>query len=317
MFTVIFTMQQVGLILYPDFQVLGLSMCTVFELANRVANRTVYAVSLLSEFGGLVQTSGGFGVQTQVLKDQRLDTLVVMGDNTVTLASPALVALVKEADATTRRMGSICTGAFVLAQAGLLDGRRATTHWYRAREFQRMFPKVRVEEDRIFINDAKVWTSAGMSACIDLALAFVEKDLGIEIARLVAKQLVIYHRRAGGQSQFSVMQELQPQTDRIQAALLYAKENLRTDLSVNSLADIASLSPRQFSRVFQSETGQSPAKAIENLRVEAARVMIEEGHISVDNVAVNAGFGDSERMRRAFIRAFGHPPQTIRRANRV
>lgn len=310
-------MQQIGLVLYPDFQVLGLSMCTVFELANMVADRTVYGVSLLSEFGGLVQTSGGFGVQTQGLKDHRFDTLVVMGDNTVTLASPALVAFVKEADATTRRMGSICTGAFVLAQAGLLDGRRATTHWYRAREFQRTFPKVKVEEDRIFINDGKVWTSAGMSACVDLALAFVEKDLGIDIARPVAKQLVIYHRRAGGQSQFSVMQDLQPQTDRIQAALLYAKENLKTDLSVNSLADIASLSPRQFSRVFQTETGQSPAKAIENLRVEAARVMMEEGHISVDNVAIKAGFGDSERMRRAFIRAFGHPPQTIRRANRV
>jgi transcriptional regulator GlxA family with amidase domain len=310
-------MQQIGLILYPEFQVLGLSMCTAFEIANIVAGREAYHIRLLSESGGLVKTSAGFGVQTEPLKLRNFDTLVVMGDNTVTETSPALVKFVKDADATTRRVGSICTGAYVLAEAGLLDGRRATTHWYRARDFQRAFPKVKVEEDRIFINDGKMWTSAGMSACVDLALAFVEKDLGIEVARLVAKQLVIYHRRAGGQSQFSVMQDLQPQSNRIHAALIYAKENLKADLSVNSLADVAHLSPRQFSRVFQTETGQSPAKAIENLRVEAARVMMEEGRVSVDNVAIDAGFGDSERMRRAFIRAFGHPPQTIRRANRV
>lgn len=310
-------MQHIGLILYPEFQVLGLSMSTAFELANVVVDRDVYTISLLSENGGFVKASAGFSVQTEALNKRQFDTLIVMGDNTVTQTSPALVEFVKQADATTRRIGSICTGAYVLAEAGLLDGKRATTHWYRARDFQRAFPNVKVEEDRIFINDGKVWTSAGMSACVDLALALVEKDLGIEVARLVAKQLVIYHRRAGGQSQFSVMQDLEPQSDRIHAALVYAKENLKADLSVNSLADIANLSPRQFSRVFQTETGQSPAKAIENLRVEAARIMMEEGRVSVDNVAIDAGFGDSERMRRAFIRAFGHPPQTIRRANRV
>jgi transcriptional regulator GlxA family with amidase domain len=310
-------MQQVGLILYPAFQVLGLSMSTAFELANAAVGRKVYHISLLSEHGGWVNASAGFGVHTEALAGRQFDTLIVMGDNTVTQASPALVEFVREANATTRRIGSICTGAYVLAQAGLLDGRRATTHWHRARDFQRAFPAVRVEEDRIFINDGKFWTSAGMSACVDLALALVEKDLGIEVARRVARQLVIYHRRAGGQSQFSVMQDLQPQSDRIHAALIYATENLKADLSVNRLADIANLSPRQFSRVFQAETGQSPAKAIENLRVEAARVMMEAGRVAVDVVAVDAGFGDSERMRRAFIRAFGHPPQTIRRASRV
>ncbi|MNL33616.1 Arabinose operon regulatory protein [compost metagenome] len=155
-----------------------------------------------------------------------------------------------------------------------------------------------------------------MSACVDLALALVEKDLGAEIARRVARQLVVYHRRAGGQSQFSVMLELEPKTDRIQAALTYAKQNLKSALSVEALAGAANLSPRQFSRVFHAETGQSPAKAIENLRVEAARLMMETGRHPIDVVATDTGFGDRERMRRAFIRAFGQPPQVIQRANR-
>jgi transcriptional regulator GlxA family with amidase domain len=310
-------MQEIGLILYPDFQVLGLAMCSAFELANIVESRDVYKISLLSENGGMVETSAGFSVSTLPLTKSPFDTLIVMGDNSVSTLSVALVDFMREAGPVTRRIGSICTGAYVLAEAGLLDGRRATTHWFRARDFQRAYPKVTVEEDRIFINDGKVWTSAGMSACMDLALALVEKDLGTEVARLVAKQLVVYHRRAGGQSQFSVMQELQPKTDRIHAALAYAKENLKSDLSVLDLAHAANLSPRQFSRVFQAETGQSPAKAIENLRVESARLMMETGRQSIDSVATDTGFGDRERMRRAFIRAFGQPPQMIQRANRA
>jgi transcriptional regulator GlxA family with amidase domain len=310
-------MQEIGLILYPDFQVLGLAMCSAFELANIVEGRDVYKISLLSESGGLVKTSAGFGVNTVTLPERNFDTLIVMGDNCVTEVSPALVDYMRDSNARTRRIGSICTGAYVLAEAGLLDGRKATTHWYRARDFQRSYPLVNVEEDRIYINDGKVWTSAGMSACVDLALALVEKDLGPEVARSVAKQLVVYHRRAGGQSQFSVMLDLQPKTDRINAALTYAKENLKSDLSVNDLAFAANLSPRQFSRVFQAETGQSPAKAIENLRVESARLMMETGRHSIDSVATDTGFGDRERMRRAFLRAFGQPPQMIQRANRI
>jgi transcriptional regulator GlxA family with amidase domain len=310
-------MRQIGLVLYPECQVLGLSMCTTFELANVVMGKPVYAMTLLSEHGGLVQTSAGFGVDTQPLVKRQFDTLVVLGDNSVRSVSPALVDYLREAEPATRRIGSICTGAYILAEAGLLDGRRATTHWYRARDFQRTFPRVKLEEDRIFINDGKMWTSAGMSACVDLALALVEQDLGHDVARLVARQLVVYHRRTGGQSQFSVMLEIQPRTDRIQAALAYAKEHLTSDLSVDDLAQVANLSPRQFSRVFQAETGLSPAKAIENLRVESARLMIESGRHTVDTVARDSGFGDRERMRRAFLRAFGQPPQTIQRASRA
>src|SRR5262249_35291087 len=160
--------------------------------------------------------------------------------------------------------------AFVLAEAGLLDGRRATTHWYYARELQARFPTAKVEEDRIFIIDGGVWTSAGATAAIDLALAMVEQDLGAAVARRGARMLVVSPRRAGGQSQFSALLELEPKSDRIQGALTYAKRNLEKKLTVEALAEAAHLSPRQFSRAFRAETGQSPAKAIENLRVEAA-----------------------------------------------
>jgi transcriptional regulator GlxA family with amidase domain len=176
---------------------------------------------------------------------------------------------------------------------------------------------VKVEEDRIFIVDGPVWTSAGMTAGIDLALAMIERDLGVEIARAVAKKMVVYHRRAGGQSQFSTLLQLEPKSDRIQSALSYARRNLKTALSVEQLAEVANLSPRQFSRAFRSETGQSPAKAVENLRVEAARLLMEQGQLPIDVVARETGFADRERMRRSFLRAFGQPPQAIRRSARV
>ncbi|MGV8917233.1 MAG: GlxA family transcriptional regulator [Pseudomonas sp.] len=311
-------MKNIGIIVYPEFQVLGLAICAAFECANHQAGgEAVYAISLLSEHGGPVPSSAGFGVETTAFDERQFDTLIVLGDTIIRSMPPALVDYLRHAHPGTRRVCSVCTGSFALAEAGLLDGRRATTHWFHAKQFQQAYPRVRVEDDRIFINDGEVWTSAGMSAGVDLALALVEKDLGGEIARKVAKQLVLYHRRAGGQSQFSVMQELEPKTDRIQAALTYAKQNLKSDLSVDDLAYAANLSPRQFSRVFHAETGQSPAKAIENLRVESARLMMEAGRHSMDAVATSTGFGDRERMRRAFLRAFGQPPQVIQRANRA
>ena len=174
-----------------------------------------------------------------------------------------------------------------------------------------------MEEDRIFIVDGPVWTSAGATAGIDLALAMVEKDFGAEVARAVAKKLVVYHRRAGGQSQFSALLELEPKSDRIQSALAYAKRNLASPLTVRQLAEAAHLSPRQFSRAFHAETGQSPAKAIENLRLEAARLMMEQSRHPIEVIARQTGFADRDRMRRAFLRAFGQPPQVIRRNARA
>jgi transcriptional regulator GlxA family with amidase domain len=200
-----------------------------------------------------------------------------------------------------------------LAEAGVLNGRRATTHWAFAHELKSRFPEVSVEEDRIFMVDGSVWTSAGMTAAIDLALAMVERDHGAEVARSVARKMVVYQRRAGGQSQFSALLDLEPKTDRIQKALTYARLNLQKDLSVEALADIAGLSPRQFSRAFHEETSQSPAKAIEHLRIEAARLLLEEGRLPIEVIANEVGFGDRERMRRSFIRNIGHPPTSVRR----
>jgi transcriptional regulator GlxA family with amidase domain len=224
------------------------------------------------------------------------------------------VPLVREALADTRRIASICIGAFVLGEAGLLDGRRVTTHWLYADLMQKRFPKANVEMDRIFIADGPIWTSAGMTAGIDMALGLIERDVGAEKTREIARALVLYHRRAGGQSQHSTMLQLNAKSDRVQDALEFAQRNLAAPLTVEQLADAACLSPRQFSRVFRAETGLSPAKAIENLRLEAARLMLEQGRLPVEQVARSAGFGDRERMRRAFLRTFGQTPQSVRNA---
>jgi transcriptional regulator GlxA family with amidase domain len=306
-------MHRIGLVIFPGVQVMSLGPVSVFEMANVTAGETFYDIRLLSEKGGLVRTSIGIEIGTEAFGTSDFDTLLVGAATEIEAASAALLAFVRSAMDASRRVAAPCTGAFILAEAGVLDGRRATTHWFFARDFQRQFPQVKLEEDRIFIVDGPVWTSAGMSAGIDLALAMVEKDLGVEVARAVAKKMVVYHRRAGGQSQFSALLELEPKSDRIQSALVYARRNLQTPLTVEQLADAAHLSPRQFSRAFRAETGQSPAKAVENLRVEAARLMMEQGRHSIDIVARETGFADRERMRRAFLRAFGQPPQVIRR----
>lgn len=310
-------MRDIGVVLFPDFQVMNLGGLTAFELANMTTGHEVYRTSFLSERGGPIRTSIGLTMDTEPFGERTFDTLIVVGTLDVRPSSLGLVREVRRAGGSARRVTATCTGAFVLAEAGLLDGRRATTHWAHARQLQRLYPKVKVDDDRIFVSDGNVWTSAGMTAGIDLTLALVEDDLGPEMAKGIAKKLVVYYRRSGGQSQFSELLELQPKSDRIQVALSYARENLRKDLSVDELADAARLSPRQFSRVFRQETGQSPAKAVEHLRLEAARAMMEEGRLPIDMVAQETGFADRERMRRSFIRAFGQPPQVIRRNART
>jgi transcriptional regulator GlxA family with amidase domain len=296
---------------------LSVTALSVFEFANGEIGEPVYDVHLLSETGGPIRSSIGISVATEPFDDRNFDTLMVGGSAVAGALTPGVIKFLRQALERSRRIASTCTGAFVLAEAGLLDGRRATTHWQRARELQARFPKVKVEEDRIFIIDGPVWTSAGMTAGIDLALAMIEKDFGADIARAVARQLVVYHRRAGGQSQFSALLELEPKSDRIQRALAYAKRNLATPLTVKLLAEAAHLSPRQFSRAFHAETGQSPAKAVENLRLEAARLMMEQSRHPIEVIARQTGFADRDRMRRAFLRAFGQPPQAIRRNARA
>jgi len=309
-------MKRIAILVFPGFQVFDLAATTVFEVANIATGKQLYEVTLLSEHGGAVMSSSGVPVATQAFASEDYDTLLVAGGMALIRSTPRFLEFLRAASAVSRRTASLCTGAFVLAETGLLEGRRVTTHWWQARELQRLYPKLRVEEDRIFIKDGKFWSSAGMTACIDLCLALLEEDHGTDLSREIARKMVVYHRRSGGQSQFSALLELEPKSDRIQQALTYAKQNLRRALSVDELADAAHLSRRQFSRSFRIETGQSPARAVEVLRVEAARAMIEAGNHSMEIVARESGFADPERMRRAFVRAYGQPPQAIRRAAR-
>jgi transcriptional regulator GlxA family with amidase domain len=308
-------MHTVGLVVYPDFQSLALAVASVFEYANLLRDEPTYQFTLISERGGPIMSSQGFSVHSEPFADGGYDTLIVAGDNHCVLPSTVVLDYVRKAPSQSRRVASICTGAFVLAAAGLLDGKRATTHWYHARALKKQYPTIQLDEDRIFVVDGQIWTSAGMSAGVDLALAIVENDLGMETARMVARKLVLYQRRGGGQSQFSALLELGARSDRVQLALTHASENLASDLSVERLAEAASLSPRQFSRVFREETGQSPAKAIERLRVEAARLLMETTRHPIEVIARETGFGDRERMRQAFLRAFGQTPQAIQRAS--
>lgn len=311
-------MRQVGLVLYPGFQLMSLSVMTALEIANHVGGEPAYQLSVVSEQGGPIRSSIGVEVATSRLDEGPFDTAIIGAASQIPQGSPDLLDFLRRAEAgAVRRLVAPCTGAFLLAEAGVLDGRRATTHWRFAPQLQARYPRIKVEADRIFVGDRNVWTSAGMTAGLDLALALVEDDLGPELVRLVAKILVVYHRRAGGQSQYSSLLELAPKSDRIQQVLTHAKRHLDQPLTVEDLAEVAHLSPRQFSRAFVAATGQSPAKAIENLRVEAARSAIEDGRHNIDEVAQMTGFGDRERMRRAFLRAFGQPPQVLRRNARL
>lgn len=309
-------MHEIGLVVYPGFQVLSLSVSSVFEYTNIIRKDNAYAFSVVSVHGGPVKTSQGLSIMTDSLLEKKFDTLIVAGDNSSGVVSQDLFKLIQDASGGTRRLTSICSGSFILADAGVLSGKSATTHWALAQEFRNRYADINLTEDRIFVVDGNVWTSAGMTAGIDLALALVEDDYGHEVARRVARQLVVYHRRGGGQSQFSALLELDARSDRVQSALAYARANLNNDLTVEALADVARLSPRQFSRIFRDETGQSPAKAVERLRVEAARLMIETSRHPVEVIAREAGFGDRERMRQAFLRAFGQSPQAMMRSLR-
>lgn len=313
-------MHRIGFLISDGFQIMALATQSVFEYANLTAGEAFYTLDNFSVAGGDVRSSLGVAVSTRPLRGRLdVDTWIVAGVNDP-LTSPApdgVLAFLRKTGTRARRIAGICTGGFVLAEAGLLAQRRATTHWAYGREMQKRFPDIRVEDDRIYIVDGPIWTSAGMTAGLDLALAMVEKDLGAETARSVAHKLVMHQRRAGGQSQHSEMLDLAPKSDRIQNALNYARQNLGRALTVEELAEAVHLSPRQFSRVFTLETGQSPAKAIERLRLEAARLMIEQSRHPLDVIARETGFRDRRHMREAFVRGFGLPPQAVRRDVRM
>ncbi|WP_437888631.1 GlxA family transcriptional regulator [Phytobacter sp. V91] len=308
-------MHRVGIIISDHFQMLALSTLTVLEFANYANGKTFYQPQVYSESGGTVRSSLGIGVETLPLgPDALADTWLVAGvvSPVQEPASDGVVHFLQTTARNARRVAGICTGAFVLAQAGLLNEKRATTHWAHARSLAVMHPTVQLAEDRIFIIDDRIWTSAGMTAGLDMVLGMVEKDLGADIARVVAHRLVMSQRRSGGQTQHSEILALAPRSDRLQRALEYARSHLGKTLTVELLAEAVHLSPRQLSRLFRQETGKSPAKAIEGLRLEAARLMIEESRLSLDAIAHEAGFRDGRHMREVFIRGYGIPPQSLR-----
>ena len=309
-----------GFLIFPDFQILDATgPIAAVEIGSRYSDGG-YDLRVLAAEAGPVRSSAGVSLHAEAMADApALDTLIVAGgDGTRRSAyDPALLDYVRATAASARRVTSVCSGAFLLAAAGLLEGRRATTHWSRTKDFGRRFPGVRLEPDRIFIKDGQIWTSAGITAGIDLSLALIAEDHGEALARATAQQLVVYYRRPGGQSQFSALLEIERPDGRFGALLAWARERLAEPLTVEQLAGQAAMSPRNFARAFAQETGLTPARAVERLRVEAARERVEAGPEPIDHIAVAAGFGDPERMRRAFVRAFGQPPQALRRAARA
>jgi transcriptional regulator GlxA family with amidase domain len=307
--------RHVAFFVYPGFLLLDLSgPLEAFATANDLAPGS-YRFSFMSIEGGEVESSSGLCVSTEAGVAAAIDTFIVAGDPGLSDAavSDDTVEFIRTAAIGARRTASVCMGAFMLAASGLLDGRRATTHWCWASRMKARYPAVRVDGDRIFVNDGGIWTSAGMTAGIDLALALIEEDLGRDIARTIARMMVVYYRRPGGQMQYSSLLDLDPASDRIRRALTFARENLTDPLSVEQLADEARLSVRQFSRAFRAATGLSPAKAVERLRAEAARPLVEDGRETLEAIAAAVGFADAERMRRAFVRTFGQSPQAMRR----
>jgi transcriptional regulator GlxA family with amidase domain len=310
----------IGVLVFPDFQLLDAAgPISVFEIAGRFAGQPA-AIRLLAATPGPVRSSAGVELVARGLAlPSAMRTLIVAGGRGVRApaACAKTLAFVRAAAKRGIRVASVCSGAYVLAEAGLLDGRRATTHWQRTQHFLKTYPAVRLEPDRIFVRDGQIWSSAGISAGIDLALAMVAEDFGDEIAQQTARQLVLYHRRSGGQSQFSSLLELKAAGGRFGPLLSWAREHLDAPLTVADLAEQAGMSMRHFTRAFIAETGTTPAKAVERLRIEVARQRVQSSGEAIERVAQQTGFRDPERMRRAFIRAFGQPPQSLRRAARI
>lgn len=307
--------RRIALLIFPGFQLLDAAgPIAAFELAAR-QQPGAYELRVIASAAGSVASSSGVTLQATGLgRAHLIDTLIVVG-GAGTLAAMSSTSVLRFAQAcatASRRVASVCSGTYILAAAGLLDGQIATTHWSLSADFARRFPAVHLDADRIFVKAGRIWTSAGVTAGIDLALALIGEDLSEELARWVAQQLVVYHRRPGGQSQFSALLELGASQGRFAPLLEFIRENLSRPLGVQALAARTCMSPRHFARVFRAETGVTPAKAVERLRADAARAALEGGR-SIKDVARLCGFEDPERMRRAFYRLFGSSPSALRR----
>ena len=306
---------------YPSVQLLDVTgPVQVFASANDFATEAgatpPYELRVVTRAGPSVTASAGVGLAAIPLPaiGAPLDTLMIAGGQGVETAAadPGLVDWVRQRAKDARRVASVCTGAFLLAASGVLDGKRATTHWSLCAELARRFPAIRVEPDPIFVRDGSVWTSAGVTAGIDLALALVEQDLGHAASLAVARYLVVFLKRPGGQAQFSAALALQTAEDRFGALHDWISRHLTDDISLQVLARQAGMSERSFSRRYAEATGLTPGRAVEQLRVEAARRLLLESRLPVKRISQRCGFGSEETMRRSFIRLLAVSPQDYR-----
>jgi transcriptional regulator GlxA family with amidase domain len=311
---------------FPDAQILDVTgPLEVFAIANRLLEArgdrdSGYQIELVAMSAGPVRMSSGLEIMAQrAAREVRgpIDTLFVAGGQGVRAAAadPEAIDFIRRIDARARRIAGVCTGAFLLARAGLLDGRRATTHWRSCAALARLHPSVAVEPDRIYVRDGRIATSAGVTAGMDLALALLEDDLGGELARDVARQLVLFLRRPGGQSQFSV-QLASPVANRTSLRELqsWIHEHPDADLGVEALARRMAMSPRNFARIFTRELAVTPARYVERARVEAARQWLEDSRMGFAEIAAACGFGSAETLRRAFQRLLCVSPSAYREA---
>jgi len=317
--------RSIGIVAFSGAEVLDITgPYEVFSFANMILQKegvtqeAAYTISVLAERPGPVVTMTGL----QIIADQSfsdidtsLDTLLIPGgDPQILLANTQVVELINDMEPKVRRLVSVCTGAFLLAESGVLDGYKATTHWNYCTEFTEKYPRVNLQPDRIFINEGNITTSGGITSGIDLALALVEEDWGQKIALAVAQFLVVYLKRPGGQSQFSryLTREASKHSG-IRDLQSWIIQNPEEDLRVDSLSNRMAMSSRNFSRLFLSETGMTPAKFVEMSRIDAARNLLELTKVSIETIADRSGFKDSENMRRAFIRKLGVNPREYRK----
>lgn len=311
--------RRVAILAFPDVQILDVTgPSEVFAIADRIHSGGAYSIELLAPHPGELQSSGSLRlIADAAIEDctQPIDTLLVAGGLGVraALADRRLIEWLAGAARHCRRVASVCTGAFLLAEAGLLDGRRATTHWTACRRLASAHPSIEVELDSIFVRDGNLYTSAGVTAGIDLALALVEEDLGSETALQIARMLVLFMRRPGGQAQFSnTLSGQSAQHTGLRDLQAWIADHLDDDLSVAALAQRAFMSPRNFARVFANQTGQTPGRYVESLRIERARALLQSEQRTIEGVARACGFGTVETLRRSFSRRLGVSPSDYR-----
>ena len=314
-------MMRVALLAPPGVQLLDIvGPSDVFSEANRQLGHAHYQIEVVGYAKGPVVASSGLSLAAgRSISDpiEPVDVLLIAGSPLIQqqLVPAAVLQWVRDTAALSTRYGSVCSGAFILAETGLLEGRRATTHWAQAAEFARRFPEITLESDRIFTQDGPVWTSAGVTAGIDLALALIEQDIGRDLALKVARQLVVFLKRPGGQSQFSshlVAQIAKEAPDKAVQSIILA--NLTNVLSIDELSDKAGMSKRNFARLFRKDAGLTPAEFVERVRLEEAKRLLDDPTIPMQRVAQRAGFGEMIRMRRAFLRTVGVTPSVYRRS---